>query len=324
MKPFAVALGMALSGVFLCFSQPPVHASDVAGYSLLKGQFLVQTGPDQLITDPLFGYSLLASVELTDYYLVTNASMRLPNGGEVVLDDLGDSWDYLDIFSTLSSLNADYGWGNYVFNFSTVNEGDYSCELHFPSTPLPPVPRLANFTDVQAVLTTRPLVLSWDFATPPAESDFVQVYITLGHGEAFSTPNLGMPGALNGTDSSITVPADTLMPGNTYSLTVEITRLASTNATTYPEATGIAGTFSSTSIDLITRMPPILNLPSRPTNGVMTIEVQAEPGSIVILQSCGNLDSWRNVATNNQDSANRLFTLPVGQTTSVYFRALQP
>ncbi|HOW64018.1 MAG TPA: hypothetical protein P5186_05505 [Candidatus Paceibacterota bacterium] len=324
MKPFTAAVGLALSGVFWFSSPPVIRASDVAGYSLLKGQFLIQTGPGQWITDPLFGYSLLASVELTDFYLVTNASLSLPGGGEVAMDDLGDSWDYLDTFSTLSSLNADYGWGNYVFNLSTVNDGDYSCELRFPSTPLPPTPHLVNFADVQAVLTTAPLVLNWDFAAPPAEGDFVQVYINLGHGEVFSTPDVGMPGALDATARFVTVPAGTLEPGNIYSLTLEITRLVSTNATTYPEVTGVAGTFSSTSIDLITLMPPILNLPSGPTNGIMTIEVQAEPGETIILQSSDLLDTWRNLATNSQDSVIRVFSIPVGQTTAAFFRAYQP
>ena len=55
-----------------------------------------------------------------------------------------------------------------------------------------------------------------------------------------STPDLDQPGTLDGTARSLTIPAGTLEPGRVYSLNLEITRLVSTNSTSYPAAPGIA------------------------------------------------------------------------------------
>lgn len=323
MKSLERALPLALAGVLVWFSPTVTRAADVRGYSILKGQFLIQTGPEALITDPTFGFSILASVELTDFDLVTDASLRLPDGSLMPMDDLFDSWSYLDCLTTYSSLNADYGWGNYTIDFSTVNEGEFSCVLSLPSTPLPPAPRLTNFADIQAVNPTQPLTLSWDFPAPPKADDFVQVYITLGHGEAFSTPDLGTPGALDGTARSVTVPADTLAPGFVYSLNLEITRFVSTNSSSYADAEGVTGTFSSTSLDLTTVVLPELQPLSPPTNGLLSVEVLAEPGKTIILQGSDNLSLWRDLATNTAPSGSNLFTVATDAQAMGFFRALQ-
>jgi hypothetical protein len=102
----------ALALALLSTSAERLSAVDVTGYSVLKGQFLNQTDPDTLVTDPDFGFSLLVSVTLADFGLVTNATVTLPDGSPVDLDDLGDEWDHLDSFATLDELNQTDGWGN--------------------------------------------------------------------------------------------------------------------------------------------------------------------------------------------------------------------
>jgi hypothetical protein len=82
------------------------QAADVAGYSVLKGHFLLQTGPGTPTTDPDLPYVILATVDLTEPDVVTNATLRTPGGVTSVMDDLSDSWDFLDIRDTLSQLNS--------------------------------------------------------------------------------------------------------------------------------------------------------------------------------------------------------------------------
>ena len=49
-----------------------------------------------------------------------------------------------------------------------------------------------NFGDVQSINPARPLTLTWSFDAPPAKSDFVQVYVTLGHGEIYRGKQVGV------------------------------------------------------------------------------------------------------------------------------------
>jgi hypothetical protein len=295
----------------------------VRGYSILKGQFLYQTGPNMLVLDPDFGFSILASVDLSDFYLVTNAFMRLPSGSRLAMEDMGDSWVYLDSFSSWSALNADYGWGNYTMDFTTVNEGAFSCPLSLPSTPLPPKPRLTNYDEVQFVNASQSLKLDWDYTAAPADEDFVQVYISLGHASVFSTPDIGLEGALDGTDRSVTVPANTLEPGLLYSLTLEITRLVSSNTTSYPNAEGVTGTFSSTSLYVMTLLPPELRVLPPASPGTLPIEVLADPESTIVLQQSHDFVEWTNVETNTSPSGSLVFTVPTSGQAAGFFRALQ-
>ena len=53
-----------------------VHGADVVGYSIIKGHFLNQTGPDELVSDPLFGFSVLGGVDLTDLDLLNSVAIH--------------------------------------------------------------------------------------------------------------------------------------------------------------------------------------------------------------------------------------------------------
>ena len=293
----------------------------MVGYSVMKGHFLNQTDADSLVTDPDFGFSILASVNLSDFYLVTEASVRPPGGTVTPMDDLGDSWDFLGSDQDQSTLDEMFPWGNYSLSFTTENDGKFTCALHLPETPLPPTPKLLNFGEVQSVNASQALALRWEFSETPDTGDFVQAYITQGHNEVFSTPNYGEPDALDGTSRSITIPAGTLEAGVFYSLNLEITRLASTNSLCYPDAQGVTATFTSTSVDLITLAPPSLRLVSPPANGSISIEVVAEPGRTVVLQGSPGLGPWIDLLTNAAPSGTNLFDAPLDGLGSRLFRA---
>jgi len=324
MKNIQSSLAACSALTVLCFTQTPSLGADVKGYSVLKGQFFIQTGPEDLVLDSDFGFSVLASVDATDFDLITEASFRTGDGTSKPMDNLGDSWSFLDTFETSAELDAAYPWGAYGLDFTTVNDGTFACDLNFPETPLPPLPRLVNFSDVQAVDPTKPLTLTWDFAEPPKPDDFVEVYITLGHAVVVTTPGSGEPGAFDTTDRDVIIPPFSLAPGLTYSLNIEITRVASTNATCYPSGQGAAGTLSSTSTDLTTLFLPTLRLLSGPTNGVISVEVLSEPNSTVVLQNSSDLAKWSNIATNAATSGTNVFSVTLTDQLSGFYRATKP
>lgn len=315
------AVGLVLG---LCCLGDRLWAGDVLGYSVLKGQFHLQTAPDRTELDPDFAFSFLASVNLTDFDLLTSAAVGAPDGAFVPLDDLGDSWDFLEVFDTEEALHAAYGWGDYTLDFDAVNDGSFSCPLGFPETPLPPVPRLTNFDAVQLVNPTQPLTLTWDYDAPPPADDFVQVYVNLGHGEVFATPNVGEPDALDGNSRSLTIPADTFEPGLVYSLNLEITRIAATNADCHPEAAGVAGTFSSTEMALITIRRPELRVLAAPSDGRLAVEVVVDPALTVTLQGSEDLREWTDLGSSAAADGVNGFNVPAGDQGRRFLRAFVP
>lgn len=301
----------------------PVSAVDVTGFSIIKGHFLNQSGPESLVLDPTFGFSVLGGVDLADLNLLKSATVRLPEGETLPLEDFGDTWSLLESFETQSGLDEAYQWGDYIVSFESKAEGAHSCLLEIPETPLPPTAKLVNFADVQSIDPTRPLTITWAFDVAPAKGDFVQVYVTLGHGERFSTPNLGEPGALTVADRTVTIPADTLEPGFIHSLNLEVTRVTSTNSECYPGVQGFAAVFRSTSVDLFVRTPPWLRLLGRPGAGLPELEVVGDPDGPVVLQGSPDFRTWSNIETNISETGTNLFRLPTGAEAYRFFRAVQ-
>lgn len=315
----------AIVGALMVLTLCGVRGGDVAGYSVMKGRFLLQTSADALELDPDFGFSFLASVDLSDFDTLRSASIRFPEGESAPMDDLGDYWSYLDMASDQEALDAAYVWGDYVLRFSTVNEGEFSCLVTLLEADLPPVPRLVNFPEVQYVDPARPITLRWDYDAPPRSDDFVQVYINLGHGEVFATPNSGEEGALDGKAHSVTLPPDTLVPGRIHNLNLEITRVGVINADCYPGAEGVGALFSSTAVAVLALMPPELRLLSASHSApALSFEAIWEPGQRLILQRSADLVQWRDWATNSAPSGSNVFVVPLEGGSPQFFRAWQP
>lgn len=321
MLPIRQIIASGWIAAFLCFPSGMAWGKNVSGYSVMKGRFLNQTGPGALVLDPDFSYSFLASVDLVDFDLLQEASVRAPNGSRTELEDLGDYWAFLASQESYSDLTASYGWGDYALDFTSVDEGSFSCSLSFPNTPLPPNLRLVNFHEVQEVDASQPITLRYEFSTAPHSNDLVQIYINLGHAEVFSTPPLGEPGALTTADRELTIPAGTLDPGIAYSLNLEITRVASTNSTSYPEVTGFSATFSSTSVVFYTIRPPLILTPSLPRNGELTLLLRTDPDRTLVLQSSDSFSDWHDLATNSSPSGTNTFKIQLGQKPRQFYRA---
>ena len=172
-----------------------VSAVDVIDYSIIKGHFLNQSGPDQLVIDPLFGFSVLGGVDLSDLNLLKSAKVRLPEGATIELEDFGDTWSLLESFETQAELDEAYQWGDYIVSFDSKAEGPHSCLLEIPETPLPPTAKLVNFGDVQSINPARPLTLTW---APAARS--------LGTRSAVRRRSLRVPSRDVWTSATVSVP----------------------------------------------------------------------------------------------------------------------
>jgi hypothetical protein len=165
--------------------------------------------------------------------------------------------------------------------------------------------------------------LVWEFDAPPKTNDFVQIYVSLGHADVFSTPGLGEPDALDGTARSVTIPPDTLEPGWIHSLNIEITRVVSINAECNPDAQGVGAAFRSTAVDLVAAFAPLLRLASAPANGQFSIEVSAEPERPIVLEGSAGMAEWSSVATNSSPSGIVVFNVPLEESGFRFFRAWQ-
>jgi murein DD-endopeptidase MepM/ murein hydrolase activator NlpD len=237
---------------------PPPLPPDVTGYMVAKGLQFIQTNSSASV--PASDTPVMSDLEVqkSSSGSVVSASVQLPGGGSRTLYE--SPWENIfqtnEWFATTNALNATYQNGTYNFIINGVNDGISTASVSLSSSPYPNAPHVSNWTTAQSIVATNAFTLIWDAFSGGTTNDFIQVTIENPGGYSlFWTPNVGMPGALNGTNTSITIPAYTLTPGITYDVRLTFARPVSINTTGYPGAIGSAAYFSMTETTIATTNP---------------------------------------------------------------------
>jgi hypothetical protein len=209
-----------------------------------------------------------------------------------------------------ASFDATFPSGNYVFNLQGTTPTE-RVTLNFPSGLIQPnAPHVSNFAAAQAVNPALPFLLSWDPFQGAGTADIVTV--TIGDHPVFTTvPPGGGPGTLNGTSTSVLIPAGTLQPNAHYDASITFERFEytnnSTNSTVVIRATithFILTTTNSTSTCVVSGA------------GVRTnrfgFTVTGASGMIVVVEACTNLAHpiWSPLQTNTLAGGSSYFSDP--------------
>lgn len=168
----------------------------------------------------------------------------------------------------------------------------------YPST----TPQVANFDAAQQINCGADFTLAWQPLNSTSDR-FVWVSVDEpSSGETvFSSPWVGTQGALNGTDTSVVIPAGTLRTGYSYLVTVMPAALT-LDTVSYPGALGLIGYNKQTQFNLTvpgTPFPKSLHIVNA-TRGQLQLMAIGEPGRTNILEAATNLaaPSWTALATN--------------------------
>ncbi len=257
---------LTLVAVFLAVGSLTVGGADVSYYLVAKSMQYRQTG--SALPSPKGNPARFdAQVGLSAANTATNATVQFLPGGTVNALTLGvgghagvnDTLGFEAKFTTQALLDTSYPNGSYQLVVHTVHDGVKTLALALNGNAYPSgVPHLTNPVDptyniVVVSNPAAPFTLTWAPLTGGTVNDFVQVtlYDSLGT-PLLQTPSPGQAGALNGTSTSLVVPANTLPPGALAGGIVVFARVVQADATSYPGALGIAAYFTSTDIVLAT------------------------------------------------------------------------
>ncbi len=245
-------------GTALCLFCAPALAAepDVSMYLLAKGQGFRQgsaSAPAPRTDQPPFEF--ISSVNPSLNGSVSNATIQRTPGGAVLTmtNDSGDSELKVNgRFASKAALDAAFPNGSYRFTIATLNEGTKTPTLALGSDSFPTTPRVSNWAALQDVNPAADLLVTWDAFAGGTANDFVQFRVEDEMGTVFTSgENPGNPGALNGTSNSVSIPANTLQLGRAYRGSLLFARVT-TDTTSYPDVTGIAGFFKETTFDVVT------------------------------------------------------------------------
>jgi hypothetical protein len=166
----------------------------------------------------------------------------------------------------------------------------------------PPAPHLTNYLEAQSVDPTRPFRLGWEPFQGGTAADCIYVEL---QPDAFHTPALSEPGALNGTATSVIIPAGTLQPNSQYS---GVVTFYDYTLTTNAAGLILAYRAASTEFTLTTTGGSIS--PITITNwgfsaqGAFTFTVLCTPsGPLIVERKTDLTQAWQPIWTNSAPAA---------------------
>ncbi|MDB6032927.1 MAG: hypothetical protein JWM16_3265 [Verrucomicrobiales bacterium] len=241
-------------GVF-AFLVAVVHsaqATDLKQILIAKGAALVQTNANApgLASTP---FEFQCQVELSSAGAASGISVKAPTHSNSELLENLDSYFALHLgFTNKAKLDLAYPAGNYTLSTQGIHDGAQATQIFLGPDAYPTDPRVLNWAELQAVHAESNLFLSWMPYTGGTAQDFIQVRIYNDLGDFFNTPDYGQPGALNGTNTWVTVPAGTLFPGESYKTEILFGNILTSGPGTYPGAVMVTGYYKTTTTTLQT------------------------------------------------------------------------
>jgi hypothetical protein len=91
----------------------------------------------------------------------------------------------------------------------------------------PPAPVVHDLPALQALDPSGDIMLAWNAWEGGTAEDSIVVLVQNSGGDVFSTPSPGHEGALDGTATTCTIPADTLVTGDTYYVAIKFVHVLS-------------------------------------------------------------------------------------------------
>lgn len=261
MNPVVVILRRVMPRLLLlCVGLLPMvgaaAAADVTVYLVKKGMEYVQADANAPTVNTTNGYGFAAEVDLSSNGSVTNVSIQLPAGlpaQSLALSASQTRWDFKKKYSSLTSLNSHYPDGGYMYQIFGRNDGVRQPTLQLVGSTYPSGPHAQNFATLQAVNPNGYLLLSWDGFAGGTTADYIQLRIEdLGGNKLFETPDLGLPGALDGTAVRVLLAPAVLPAGQTNKLTLTFQKTVSQDQSSYPGALGEPAYYARTTLGLIT------------------------------------------------------------------------
>jgi hypothetical protein len=250
------------------------------------------------------------SIRLSGHITVTNIPSDINNTifAEVPFDGSeGDSYQFeSQQFTSQAQMDAIYPNGNHSFSLRTVHQGTNNVTVPLTGNLYPAAPVINNFAAAQSVNSSNSFVLGWNPFTNGTANDFILVEInerlgTNGFLDIFRTPNIGEPGVLDGTATSVSIPASTFAAGSTYDVSITFVKGVHLSTAGYPPL--VAGAYGAeTSFKLVTA-----GTPARPSLAFTTVPgethrhvlVTGEPFRQYQLQVATNLanPNWQSLGT---------------------------
>ena len=288
---------MASFLALLLLASVPANASDVLLYGVQKGQSYVQSTPDAPELAPENPYAFEAFAEGTGEGEIYSVFLTKPAGTASALPGGGFSYSARVVFSSLSAMNSLYRSGTYRFDFDSENDFFRISYVSLSGDNYPPTPHVNNYTAAQAIDPSASFAVRWDAFTGGTFDDSIELYVYDETDAVIYTDS-----GLDGTVTSDTIPANTLVAGKTYSAEVIFWRSVDF-VFDDSGAFGFSFYYKSTRLTIATagsggnNPAPVLASPLLQSSGQFLFHIDGVAGRQYRIENTADFGSWDPVET---------------------------
>jgi len=275
----------------LCAGFLPAHAQ-VNSFGLAKTGYYSQDSDSTPVLDAFDNHYFDVWVEDNGQSEIDGATVSRPTGGAI---DLLPFLSFFQGFNSQAAMDATFGSGPYTFNVTTVDLDFFFAQLNLPGNNYPTIPQLLNFGSLQSINTNVDLTLRWLPFQGGTAGDFISVAIYGQMDIIYESPYYGEPGALDGTATSVVIPAGSWGSDTEFDCYLAFNRIAVDTSSgaqgltifareTYAgmQAAGGAVTVSITGYSV-------------GGNGLFQVQVNGTPGATFTLEGTTGFNGWTTI-----------------------------
>jgi len=260
---------------------------------------------------------------------VTDATVTLPDSTVKTLESFFGPFIFIDALGSVAELDAAYPSGNYTAAVQRSGGGSQSATVNLSTTARPPVPHVSNFTAAQSIDPAAAFVLSWDAFTGAGAQASLSLSISDGANTVFQTTDTCAGTSLPATSTSVTIPANTLSAGKTYTGRLSFSNLTGSDSNSIPGIAVMAILSQTTEFALRTiggtqPVPPRFTQVSIAGNALQ-FQLTGPTNASITIDVSTNLTAWTFLFTTNAQSGTVQFQDPSPATLPQrFYRARTP
>jgi hypothetical protein len=219
-------------------------------FDVVQAVLYVQTnssGPALQGTNP---YGFAAAITLRTNLSATAATVSLPGKPPAKMRDLANQQFLFGGFTnSFTNVLAAFPDGTYQF---TISNSSWSVTLP-QGIALPNTPTLLNYQAAQSIDSTKDFPLMWQGFAGGSSGDLISVDVRDPFGNSvLRTPKYGCSGDLDGTATSLLIPANALTNNQTYRVTILFAKEGEFDTNSFPNVLLVAGTEAQNLITIST------------------------------------------------------------------------
>lgn len=284
-------------------------------YGVNKRSHFVQTSPAAPVEDPEAPAAFVFSAVVQSPAFgpnVTAGSIELPNGTRSSLTNFGVFTSFYETSPTEAAMDAAYPPGTYTLRFTQAGLPERVVAMNMTESDVPPIPMIANFAEAQAVDASQDFSLRWGSFSNGDSDDLISVFLFNEDGKVvFQAPDYCLPLPLLPTDTSVIIPANTLIKDRTYSAELLMGKSFYSSTNTFPDMSGYGYRLRSTQFTVKTGagtnpdLPPVLSAARVQPDGKAAFDLSGTAARTYGIQRSDTLDAatWPEVGTAVTDGS---------------------